>query len=167
LIIQTRLFGEIEIEDEKILTFPSGLVGMKKLKRFIILDTEKDKPFRWFQSLEDPHTAFLTIEPRLFRPNYRVAVQKNELAQLGIAKETEILILCIVTLYKEPKTLTANLQGPLLINAENRMGKQVIITENHYNSRHDILKELGEAGKCGESVQSGAAQEVLEIRNSK
>ena len=164
MIIQTRLFGEIEIEDEKILTFPSGLVGMKNLKRFVILDTEKDKPFRWLVALDDPNTAFLVIEPRIFRPDYKVAVQRNELVQLGIAKETDVLILAIVTLYKDPKTLTANLQGPILINADNRMGKQVIITENQYSSRHDILKEMSEANKIEEQQPQ---REMLEVRNGK
>lgn len=164
MIVQTRLFGEIEIEDEKILTFPSGLVGMKNLKRFVIHDTEKDKPFRWFVALDDPNIAFLTIEPRIFRPNYKVSVQRNELVQLGIAEETEVLILAIVTLYKAPKTLTANLQGPILINADKRMGKQVIITENQYTSYHDILKEMSEANKVEEQRPQ---REMLEVRNGK
>ena len=105
MIVQTRLFGEIEIEDEKILTFPSGLVGMKNLKRFVIHDTEKDKPFRWFVALDDPNIAFLTIEPRIFRPNYKVSVQRNELVQLGIAEETEVLILVNLSFYTKISTV--------------------------------------------------------------
>ncbi|NOY52376.1 MAG: flagellar assembly protein FliW [Deltaproteobacteria bacterium] len=143
MIIQTRLFGEIEIEEEKLLTFPSGLVGMPHLKRFILLDREEDSPFRWMQSLNDPSIAFLTLEPQVFRSDYHVMVQQEEVAHLGITEETETLVLCIVTLYREPKTLTANLQGPLVINVEKRQGKQVILLENQYTPRHDILQEIG------------------------
>ncbi len=163
-MIKTRLFGEIEIEDEKILTFPSGLIGMKRLTRFIILDTDIEEPFRWLQSLDDEEISFLSIEPRVFRPDYRVIVHKEELAQLGINKSTEVLVLCIVTLYKEPKILMANLQGPLVINAENRIGKQVILVEGQYNTRHHILEEMNKASDAGEGEQK---QEILEVKNSK
>ncbi len=142
MLIKTRLFGEIEIEDEKVLEFPSGLVGMKALKRFIILDTEREKPFRWLQSLDDGEMAFLTLEPRLVRPDYRIGVSQEEVQPLGITPSTEILVLCIVTIYRDPRTLTANLQGPLLINAENRRGKQLILVDSQYHNRHDILKEV-------------------------
>ncbi len=144
MLIKTRLFGEIEIEDEKILHFPSGLVGMKPMKRFILLDTEREKPFRWLQSLDDAEIAFLTLEPRLVRPDYRVAVQQEEVHPLGITESTELLVLCIVTIYREPRTLTANLQGPLLINAENFQGKQLILIDSQYHNRHDILKEIAQ-----------------------
>jgi len=164
LIIQTRLFGEIEIEDEKILTFPSGLVGMKHLKRFIILDKEKDRPFRWMQSLEDPSIAFLTLEPRVFHPDYRVTLQQQEVDPIGITEATEVLVLCIVTLYREPKTLTANLQGPLVVNVENRKGKQVILLENQYTPRHDILQEIRRRGGAQPEERG---REVLKLKQGK
>ncbi len=162
MLVKTRQFGEIEIEEEKLLVFPSGLVGMKHLKRFIILDAEIEEPFRWLQSLDDEEIIFLTIEPRVFRPDYRVTVQKEELAQLGINKSTEVLVLCIVTLCKEPKMLTANLQGPLVINAENRIGKQVILVEGQYNTRHQILEEMSKVNDAGEGEEK---REILEVKN--
>ncbi len=164
MIIQTKMFGEIEIEDEKILTFPSGLVGMKHLKEFIILDKEENRPFRWMQSLDDPSVTFLTLEPQVFHPDYRVTLMQQEVEPIGITEETEALVLCIVTIYREPKTLTANLQGPLVINVENRKGKQVILLENQYTPRHDILQEISNLG----GVQSGEPeQDVLELRQGR
>lgn len=164
MIIQTRLFGKIEIEDEKILTFPSGLVGMKPLKQFILLDNEQDYPFRWMQSLDDSSIAFLTLEPQVFHPDYRVALQQQEVEPIGITETTEVQVLCIVTICREPKTLTANLQGPLVINVEDRLGKQVILLENQYTPRHDILEEIGCLGK----VQPGVpARDVLELKQRK
>ncbi len=160
MLVTTRLFGEIEIEDAKVLEFPSGLVGMKPLKRFVILDTEREKPFRWLQSLDDAEIAFLTLEPRLVRPDYRITVGQEELLPIGITPSTEILVLCIVTIYRDPRTLTANLQGPLLINAENRRGKQLILVDSKYNNRHDILKEIA-ALKPGTTMSN---EGVLDIK---
>jgi len=162
-LIRSRLFGEIDIEEEKVLTFPSGLIGMKGLKRFIILDTEENKPFRWMQSLDDPGIAFLTIEPRIFRPDYCVCVHSDEIEHLGISESGDVLVLCIVTVRREPRVLTANLQGPLVINAENRFGKQLILMEGGYSTRHPILEELNRSG--GGPVESGG--KVLVVKSGK
>ena len=161
MLIATRLFGEIRVEEDKVLTFPAGLVGLKELKRFVLLDSPRDKPFRWLQSVDDPGTAFLTVEPTVFRPGYRVAVHKEDLARLGIGRRTEVLVLCIVTVQREPRRLTANLQGPLLINAESRIGRQLILVEGGYHTRHDILEEM--AASPGGGAPAGG--ELLEVKN--
>lgn len=164
MIIQTRCFGEMEIEGGEVLTFSAGIVGMKHLKRFVILDLEDHKPLRLMQSLDDPGVCFPVIEPRLFRPDYRIAIHEGVLAEISMKDRTEVLVLCIVTYCRDPQTLTANLQGPLLINGKERIGKQFILTEGQYHPRHDILKELGNSGPSDKTDRQGP---ILEIKNHK
>lgn len=159
-MFQTRLFGNIEIVEDQIVTFPSGLVGWKTLKRFIFVDAENERPFRWMISLDDGDVSFLTLEPRRFHPTYSVAVQKEELEKLEILETTEVLVLCIITLDKDSKSPTANLQGPLLINEKSRIGKQLILVTGHYHTQHNVVAELAQLSSIDPSASVPAILHV-------
>ncbi len=162
MIMKTRLLGEIDIVEQRVLTFPSGLIGMKNLKKFVILDNEAGRLFHWMQSLDDTNVSFLAVEPRFVRKTYRVPVQKELTMRLGITKPREVMVLCLVTLSKE--TMTVNLQAPLLINMECRIGKQIIVVDGQYHSRHDLLHELrNQSGITNAAYQ----EEILEIKNGR
>ncbi len=149
--IKTKFFQEIEIHEDQILTFPAGLAGMVHRKRFVLLKREEIRPFFWFQSLEDPDLLLPVVEPAPFFPDYRVAVSEGEVAPLAITDTADIMVLCIVTLTSAQTSITANLQGPLLVNRKNGLGRQLILIDNAYTAREDLLEAFrslkGEAGQ--------------------
>ena len=60
MVAQTRLFGEITIEDDKVLDFPNGIIGIEDKHKFAIIydaDRGSDTAIRWLQSMEDPYLA--------------------------------------------------------------------------------------------------------------
>ena len=162
MIIKTRFFGEIDIVEQEVLTFPSGLIGMKNLKRFVLLNHQAGRPFRWLQSLDDANVSFLSVEPRFVRKTYRVPVQKELLMRLRITKPREAMVLCLVAISKESGTMTVNFQAPLLIHMEGRIGKQIILVDGPYHRRHDILQELKDQSGIPAAVPE---EEILDIKN--
>ncbi len=139
--ILTKPFGSMELDERQKVLFPFGLLGFESLHDYALLDAEQT-PFYWLQSLEVVEIAFVLIEPRVFRPDYSPGAAPEDLAQIGILKPEEALVFSIVTIPDDPRLMTANLQGPLLINRGTRTGRQCISSDPRWQVRHPILTEL-------------------------
>jgi flagellar assembly factor FliW len=144
--VQTKAYGAIEVDERQKLLFPHGILGFENLKEYVLLDAAQP-PFYWLQSLEVLEIAFVLIDPRVFRPDYLLEVAPEELTELGIHSPEEALDFAIVTIPEDPQEMTANLQGPILINRASRLGRQAISTNPRWELRHPILKELALARK--------------------
>jgi flagellar assembly factor FliW len=151
--VNTRLFGEIEIQDDKIITLDKGIVGFPDLTRFtIIFDTEKEEKtaVMWFQSLDEPQFAMPVIVPNDIITDYNPTVNDELLSGLGgLTPENTY---CIVTI-KVPKDITqmtVNLKAPIIVNMDNMKAEQIIV-EDDFEVRYpvyDLLKAAKEgAGK--------------------
>ncbi len=136
MLIQTSRFGEIEVEENQIISFPSGLVGFSEDRRFVIREDEAAAPFLWLQSVEDNGLAFVMVEPHVSVSNYQLELTKEHLQKLDAKNIEELRVYVIVTMAKEMKDVTINLQGPLLLNPEKRLGIQFIIPDGKYSTRH-------------------------------
>lgn len=138
--LSTNNFGNLRIEKENIITFEQGLLGFEELKQFAIIAVEECLPFEWLVSVEDPLVAFPILNPTLFFSDYKPSLSKDDLVLLNIKKEKDVEMFCIVTLGKKPEDVTLNLKGPILINMKNKMGKQVVITEDYYSLNQQLIR---------------------------
>ncbi|MCL1814976.1 MAG: flagellar assembly protein FliW [Treponema sp.] len=143
--VQTKAYGIIEVDERQKVTFPSGLFGFESVKDYVLIDAER-QPFYWLQSLEAEHIAFITINPFLFRPDYELDIDDDLVKEIDISGPEEALIFSIVTI-PPSGPMTANLQGPLIINRTTRIGKQGILIDPRWKTKHDIMEELKLAGK--------------------
>ncbi len=139
--VLTKPYGEIEIEDKQLVTFPRGLFGFEELRSFALLDASQP-PFYWLQSLERVEVAFVLIDPLFFRPDYTPDVDPGELEEIGVIGQVETLVFSIVTIPENSSQMTANLQGPLVLNAHTHAGRQSISANPRWGVRHVILDEL-------------------------
>lgn len=139
--IPTERFGEIQVPENEILHFPEGLLGFADRKKYVIVQEAAYAPFLWLQSAEDPHLCFVVVDPLTFSPNYRVEIKQTEIQSLGLDNFDDARVLVIVVVRENPEDITANLQGPLVINPEKGIGKQVVLLTDRYHTRHYILRE--------------------------
>lgn len=140
--VTTTRFGDIEVKEADAIELPSGLIGFPELKKYVLLDHDKDSPFKWLQSLDDGAIAFVLINPLLFKPDYTVEVTEAEVSDLTIESEEDAVISVIITMPTNPQNMTANLKAPLVFNLKNRRGKQVILNNPAYTTRHNIMEEV-------------------------
>jgi len=145
LKIATKAYGLIDVDERQKIVFPQGLFGFEKLKDYLLLDAER-QPFYWLQSMDAEEVAFVLVNPFLFRPDYEVNVSNEEVDGIGIRSPEKALIFSIVTIPQDGSPMTANLQGPLIINRDTRMGKQAILTDDRWKTKHDIMAELAATG---------------------
>lgn len=149
--VSTRLFGEIDIEEEKIIHLDKGIVGFPDLKRFtLIFDNEGEddskKSIMWFQSLDEPQFAMPVLNPNDIVADYNPMVNDELLEPLGNINEDNLFVLVTVKVPKKLEDMTINLKAPIVINSDNRQGGQIIV-EDDVEVRfpiYDILKAAKE-----------------------
>lgn len=147
----TRLFGEIDIPDEKIITFEQGLMGFENCKKFtIIYDTSKGKEssISWLQSMDQPELAFSMISPFYVMKDYNPIVESEWLEPLGEVNEDNLVIFVLMNIKSDVTKLTANMKAPLIINSDTCKGAQLIVENQDYEIRYNIYDVVQQQKKA-------------------
>ena len=144
--VTTKVFGEITIDDERIITFPNGIIGFPDLTRFAMVhDSEKGPDsIHWLQSLDEPAFAMPVMDPLIVCPDYNPEVDDELLTHIGKLDPAEMLVLVTVTVPKDVTQMSVNLRGPIIVNATERNATQVIVEGDDYQVKfpiYDILNE--------------------------
>ena len=141
MTINTHRFGPVQIPADKVIYMERPILGFEHLTTFCLIEREDMAPMMWLQSMEDPAVAFLVVNPRCMFPEYRVEVNPNEIAELRVAKVESVETYVIMTLADDPQQTSVNLQGPVLINTENNLAKQLVLVNSDYSVRHFLFAE--------------------------
>ncbi|MFM1867442.1 MAG: Flagellar assembly factor FliW [Planctomycetota bacterium] len=142
MLIQTTRFGAVEIDDSRMLEFPAGLLGFSSYRTFALLQPDDNGVFFWLQSTESPDLAFVVTDPALWIADFQANIRKEQMEELGMTETSDAQVLVIVN--KRDQSLTANLQGPLVVNPTNRRAMQLVLAEKKWSTRHELVK-LAEA----------------------
>lgn len=140
--VDTSRFGSLEYEEHDVFTFPDGLFGFSKLRRFLLVERVDDDLFLWLQSLEKTSVAFPVIEPQIIEPAFRPELDHADSRSLGGKSAKARRFFAIVTIPSEPTLMTANLKAPIAINLDERVGRQVILENADYPIRKSIYALL-------------------------
>ena len=154
--IKSRIFGEIEISEDKIISFEKGIMGFEENSKYALLfDSERQngKGIMWLQSMEDVSLAFPVVDPLNILSEYSPVVEDEWLADIGeYSSDSELLSLCILTVPADLTQVTANIKAPLIINTVTKKGCQIIVNNENYEVRYNVYdyvqKLKKEAGKC-------------------
>jgi flagellar assembly factor FliW len=138
--VATKPYGLIEVDERQRIHFPKGLFGFEGIKEYLLLDADR-QPFYWLQAREVEQLAFILINPFLFRPDYELNIDDEELKAVGITSVDKALVFSIVTMLSG-SPMTANLQGPLVINRDTHVGLQAILSDSRWKTKHDVMAEL-------------------------
>ena len=156
----TRRFGEVDVPDNKLITMARPLLGFEKLKSFCMIESDDMAPFLWLQSTEEPEVAFIIVNPRLFYPDYKIEVNRAEVAELCIGDVQKVETYVIVTIPAEPTKISVNLQGPVLVNTDNNLARQLVMVNSEYGIKHFILDEVPDVRES-ERVEASHEEELI------
>ena len=135
-IVTTR-FGTLNVEDERVIHFPKGLLGFPDHSRFALIQTGEENYFFWLQCVDEPNLAFVVTDPTIFFKEYQVPLREETWQDLQLADEGDVQ--CFVICNKVGEWLTGNLLGPLVVNAANRVAQQVVLTEKKWTTRQPLM----------------------------
>jgi flagellar assembly factor FliW len=151
LLIKTRHFGEVDLDESKIIYFENGIMGFENFKRYTVLYDSQDggeSNISWLQSLDEPALALPVISPFLIKEDYNPVIEDELLNPLGLLNQENTVVLVTITVPKDIKKISANLKAPFIMNADTMKGCQVIVDNNDYEIKHyfyERLQELKEA----------------------
>ncbi len=137
LILDSLLLGRLEIRSSTVFSFPAGLPGFVTLRRFALVETQRDD-LVWLQSLDDAALTFLLGDPFLLVPGFEVDLPASDLAALGASLSPNALLVLVVVLIEAGEPRAANLQSPIVLDRERRVGRQVVMPESKYGMQHPI-----------------------------
>lgn len=140
--ISTSRFGKIEVSKEEIITFHEGLLGFEQYHKYIVLNTDEGSPFSWLQCVDDGNLAFVIVEPLSFMFEYDLEISDADANFISLKKAEDAVLYVIVSIPGNPSDMTANLQGPIVVNASNRMARQVISNNPKHSVKVRILDEM-------------------------
>ena len=147
MVLETKNFGEVEIKEEDIIFFEYGIPGFESMTKFVILGKTDapDDPFLWLQSTENPNLAFVIMNPRDLVFDYEAEIDMFTANLLKIKDENDALIYCIVTVPQDISKISINLKAPVIINAKENRGCQVVLENEKYKFKHLITEEFVKA----------------------
>ena len=146
--VQTTRFGIVEVDDDRIITFPAGLLGFSSFKRYVLLQPDDEGVFFWLQSADSPELAFVVTDPCLWVGDYEATIRREQMEELGLERFEDAQVFVIVNKYD--RTLTANLQGPLVVSVKTRHALQLVLADKRWTTRHEIVQ-------LAETVQAATA----------
>ena len=150
----TRIFGEIEIADEKIITMERGMIGFPNLNHFaLIFDEEKGQKqtsIMCLHSMDDTDIAFPVMDPHAVKEDYNPNVNEEIVAPIGELNEENTFVLVTVTVPKKIEDFSVNLKAPIVVNMDNRKAVQLIV-EDDYPVKYKVYEVLkAKKEKAGE-----------------
>jgi len=139
MILKTAYMGEVDIETKDILKFEHGIPGFEEERGFVLLPIEENSIFQVLQSVQTENLAFIITSPYAITENYNLELDETTLKSLEIKSENEVAVFAIVSLKDTLANSTANLKAPIILNITNKKAKQLILDNEAYSIRHQLL----------------------------
>lgn len=139
-VVETTRFGKIEVDEDRVVHFPEGLLGFPQQRDYAILDHKPGSPFHWLQSLDVPELAFVMIDPFAVREDYLKDLTDQEKDPFKGRESRRPLIFALATIPAgKVEQMTVNLLGPIVIDAEMQVGRQIVLANSAYHTRHPVF----------------------------
>ena len=148
MLIDSPRFGQIEVDEERIVTFPEGLLGFRDFKRYYFHEFAPGAALKWMQCVDVPALGFVVSDPLVFKPDYEAPVTTAQLEPLNLPDPADAQVWVILTIPEDPVKMTANLQGPLVVNPHERLGAQIVLNEEGVTTKYPVLEGLAAKGRA-------------------
>jgi flagellar assembly factor FliW len=143
MLIETKHFGTIEIQEENIFYFEMGILGFEEIHKYgLIPNDDAESPFCWIQAIENPQLAFALANPFAIKNDYDFELNDEVVKGLGIENPSQVSVYSIVVVPEDKSKISMNLKAPIIINTNNNKAAQVVLDTDKYSVRHFILDEL-------------------------
>ena len=140
--VSTIKFGEIEVDETKIVTFKHGIPAFEDEHEFVIFPYEEDSPYYFMQSLKTPELAFIMTIPFMFFPDYTIEIDDATIAELDIKNQDHVSLYSLVTIPNgSVRYMTTNLLAPVVLNTENMQAKQLVLDKTNYTTKHRLFPD--------------------------
>lgn len=159
--INTRLLGEIDIDEAIVFTFPEGLLGLEGLRRFFLVEPAPGSPWKYLQSVEDGNVTFVVADPFVVCTSYVPRLPAVDLADIGLSEDSEAALLVIAVVPEDTRDTTVNLRAPLVFNPAAQLGRQVILEDDQYAVKNRVFPGEGSGDPALRPVAASSKRRPL------
>lgn len=146
--LNTNFFGEIDVQDDKIVNFADDMLGFEGFSKFLFMSDDKEESkFSWLQCIDDVDIVLTLFNIFAVMPDYSPNVPIEHLEGLGEFEEEDLEIFCVAKIPRNVEEMSINLKAPIVINTKNNKAKQVIVSNDDYPIKYKIYEELKRKGE--------------------
>ena len=156
--IDTLRFGEIEVRDDRVIRFANGIPAFEHLRAFVIVQVDRTAPVYWMQSAEDSGVALPVVDPFALIDNYALEINDAEIEDLCLENQTDLMVLGVTVIPEDVTKMTVNLAAPVLVNTKKGLGKQIVMDDRRYSTRHPVYDDFMQALRGGNGRVGAHAQ---------
>lgn len=129
----TPRFGELEVPEADLITFPEGLPGFSG-RRYVLFHREETPVVQWLQSADEPDVALMTVEPGDLLLDYNPTFEDDDVRAVrpDVDADEAFQVRLIIRNAEMPGHLRVNLFAPLLFNVDRRLGMQVPLVGSEF-----------------------------------
>ena len=142
--IETRAYGTIEIDDDRVMKFVGPMLGFEGANQYALLDVAPESPFKIMQLVGNPDVSFLVTDPAPFFPNYKVDLTAEQVQDIGLEDPDNAALMVVVNIREGGKNVSANLLGPIVVNVKNFQGKQIVLNGSGLSTEEPLPVESAE-----------------------
>ncbi|HWQ08847.1 MAG TPA: flagellar assembly protein FliW, partial [Holophaga sp.] len=128
-------------QEDVIVSFPGGLIGFPDLHSFRLFEPADSYPLKFLQAVEAPEISFTCIDVAAVKMDYEFPLDETAAKALSLEKADDALVLALVVIPEDPRQMTANLAGPVVVNVRTREGRQVVLNTETYPLKYPIISE--------------------------
>lgn len=140
--VNTLRFGEVEVEEEKVVHFKDGIPAFEDEHEFLIIPYDEESPYYFMQSLKTPELAFLITTPFIFFPEYMIEIDDKTEEDLAIENQDDVMLYSLITIPNgNVRYMTANLLAPVVINTKNMQARQIVMEKTSYKTKHRLFPD--------------------------
>ncbi len=142
MLLKTRLFGEIKVNDEEVIHFTKPILGFDDCRQYLLMENESIFPTFWLQSINDPDLAFPVVSPFSVDENYSINLQALDLEDIRLKSVDDALVLTLMVVPQTMSSIRTNLRAPIIYNPEKKVAKQLILYDEKYPIHFYVIDNL-------------------------
>ncbi len=140
MLLKTRLFGEIDVNDDEVIYFTKPILGFDDYRQYLLMENESIFPTFWLQSITDPNLAFPVVSPFSVDEDYSINVQTVDLDDIRLKSISDALVLTLMIVPQTISSIRTNLRAPIIYNPERKVAKQLILQDDKYPIHHYLIE---------------------------
>ncbi|HEY3498246.1 MAG TPA: flagellar assembly protein FliW [Polyangiaceae bacterium] len=133
--INSTRFGALDIDEQKIIRFPAGIIGFPEEKGFVLIHHGSSDAIAWLQSVRTPELALPVVGAHQFAPNYPDVSLAEAAEHAGLQGSPEDMTALVVLCATPGAPSTVNLAAPIIVNATTWTGTQAILDGTRFSTR--------------------------------
>ena len=151
--IDTLRFGQVEIDEAKLISFEDGIPGLEEYREYALLQFEESYPIIWLQSITEGGVCLPVLDTYAVLSGYVFDIDDEDVKTLQINGPEDLHVVSVLVIPDEIARMTVNLAAPIIINTATGKAKQILLSGSDYNVRAPVFQDICNAimGEEGES----------------